>query len=220
MTRNSHGSLKATNIPTDMIILVHIPKTGGTSLRHAAEQYFGASRMLYDYGALADQTSELVQEWVYGREDLQGFAQAATAQGFAFMSGHFPYSKYRTLFPGAAFVSWVRDPVARVRSEFLHLQRHMNFQGSFRDFYTQPRFQNRQFRDLGPEPGQLDFIGVMETFETSLAALNRQLGVELAPRHSNRAPAGQDSPISQADLAQVIALNQDDIRLYSQLATR
>ena len=53
-----------------LIILVHIPKTGGTSLRVAAEQCFGRKHMLYDYGERARLTSELVLQWVYKSNDM------------------------------------------------------------------------------------------------------------------------------------------------------
>jgi len=72
-----------------LIVLVHIPKTGGTSLRVAAEHYFGPNRMLYDYGTGAKLTSDLVRKWVYEKNDLDGFARESVESGFCFLSGHF-----------------------------------------------------------------------------------------------------------------------------------
>jgi hypothetical protein len=197
-----------------LIVLIHIPKTGGTSLRVAAERYFGAGAMLYDYGTEARLTSDLVREWVYEREDLAGFATAAAEQRFRFLSGHFPLDKYVETFPDAHFVSWIRQPAARIWSAYRHFVRDNGYQGTFREFYSMGRFQNQQSRLLQRHRHRLEFVGITERFAPSLARFNRQFGVRLRQHAANRSPGDDLHEPSTLDLQELEMLNADDIKLY------
>jgi len=203
-----------------LIVLVHIPKTGGTSLRVAAEQYFGKRRMLYDYGTKARLTSELVREWVYEKQDMEGFAAMVRREKIRFFSGHFHLEKYSEVFPDAHFVSWIRKPSCRLWSAWRHFAMHHGFEGSFEDFYRSPRFQNQQERFIGRNPAEFAFIGITERFGPSLNRFNRMFGLKLKQHRSNKTPGGGLSGPTADDLSAISRLNSADEALYAELDER
>ena len=49
-------------VNSDMWLVVHVPKTAGTSFRWALDKCFGESNVVRDYGRKADATSDVVRE--------------------------------------------------------------------------------------------------------------------------------------------------------------
>jgi hypothetical protein len=176
--------------------------------------------MLYDYGTSARLTSELVREWVYQKRDLGGFAERVKAGKYRFFSGHFPLNTYLGVLPAAQFVSWVRRPVERIWSAYRHHTTHRGFEGSFRDFYRQPRFQNQQSRFIGGDPGRLEFVGLTERFGPCLARFNQRFGVRFMQHHANRTPSGGSESWRTEDLAEIASLNTQDEALYQAVEQR
>lgn len=84
-----------------MLVFLHIPKTAGTTLRELARQQVGSGRCL-----VVDDVSRVSyrsDSWLAGHE---------------FVAGHFGASIFARLPPGARVFTMLRDPVARVRSQF------------------------------------------------------------------------------------------------------
>ena len=168
-----------------MIIFVHIPKTGGTSIRNAAADHFGESRMLYDYGIGSARTSSIVRELIYDGNNPDALAGWARAHDIAFLSGHFKLDRYRYVFPDARFVTWVRDPVERVRSLHAHRTNAHGLKASLDEFSGRRRWRNGITDQAGEEPAAYAAVGVLERHTESIECINARLGIDLAVRHDN-----------------------------------
>ncbi|MEE4175661.1 MAG: hypothetical protein V2I57_15555 [Xanthomonadales bacterium] len=206
---------------TALQVFVHIPKTGGTSLREAAARHYGEAAMLYDYSEHSAQTSPLVQEWIYRRKNFAGFAQAVTEGPYRFLAGHFHRVKYQDTFPDARYVTWMRDPGMRLWSMYRHFVRHKDYTSSFADFYRTPAFQNQQARVMGGSIDAFEYVGVLEHYAESLKGLKKTLGVRLELLDSNRAPANDGIPEpTAADWAAIRELHGEDFELYERAVSR
>lgn len=204
-------------------VFVHLPKTGGTSVRRAATAYFGKKRMLYDYGP-EGRSSPPVQTWMKDKQDPAGFARAIEGAPYRFLSGHFHHDRYADVLPDAVFVTWMRQPCQRVWSAYRHYQRHGRFDGSFEAFYSRPAYQNEQSRALTRGLDGFDVVGVLEHHHRALETLNRRYNLGLEVRQANRA-AGKTGSVSPdlptpEDWARVADLNREDMDLYRQALKR
>ena len=125
-----------------MIVYLHVPKTGGTSVRMAAAEYFGDEAMLYDYGAAAHRTSPIVRELFYENKEPERLVEWIQENGVQFISGHFRMNRYPALFPEASLITWVRDPVARVVSQHQHRTRSLGEKRPLDEWAEKPKWQN------------------------------------------------------------------------------
>ncbi len=197
------------------IIYLHIPKTAGTSFRLSAEQYFGPNQVLNDYGEKSPSTSDDIRNSVYDGNDIK--ALRATGLQKNFLTGHFSLAKYREIFPDSPVVTFLRNPVDRVISEYIHFSSHYNFEGSLRDFYAKAHFQNRQAHALsGALPTDLDYFGITEEYEKSLQVFNQRYDTNfpMAKLNTGRYSGGAQELASVEEIDEIKALNQDDIELY------
>lgn len=198
------------------IIYLHIPKTAGTSFRMSAEQYFGPDQVLNDYGKESPSTSEDIKSSVYGANDIALLRK--TGLEHKFLTGHFCMVKYIEIFPNSPVVSFFREPVDRVISEYVHFASHYNFEGTLRDFYTKPQFQNRQSHSMsGALPTDLDFYGLTEDYATSLDLFNQRYGTnfQMAKLNTGKYKGAAQSIANEEELAEIRELNQKDIELYA-----
>ncbi|MEM7257484.1 MAG: sulfotransferase family 2 domain-containing protein [Pseudomonadota bacterium] len=198
------------------IIYIHIPKTAGTSFRISAAAYYGEDKVLYDYGADSDATSDAL----LNSEDLQHNIDKVREAGMRarMLGGHFSLPKYRDLFPESPVISFFRDPVDRVISEYVHFTNHHGYTGTLSDFYRSPRFQNRQHKSLGgAKPTDLDFYGLTERYPQSLEMFNAKYNTTLSLVTLNKGNYGNNNnriePTEQ-QRAEIRHLNQADVTLY------
>jgi hypothetical protein len=86
---------------SDMLLVVHVPKTAGTSFRQALEKYFGQSQVIRDYGPDAPATSEVVQDFLYRNEKKKQkpvLIEAISNSAAKVLIGHFVLRKYGRFF--------------------------------------------------------------------------------------------------------------------------
>ena len=106
-----------------MLVSVHLPKTAGSSFAALLASYFGDS-LRQDYADTPLHFSRKAICWRAWRHTVREgrmarrAAIAAAQDKTACIHGHFLPFKYRYLTPEAQFVTWMRDPVTRLRSHY------------------------------------------------------------------------------------------------------
>lgn len=201
-----------------MHFFVHIPKTAGTSFRTAAERFFSSERVAYDYGADSSVTSACIQRFLYAGEleDRHGLYRYWKQSGMALVAGHQSVHRYLDLVGLTRVLTFVREPLERSFSEYLHFRREKRYEGSFRDFFERQPV-NHQTRMLGKIPMQaLGFVGVTERYGDSLKLLNDHFGWRIPQRRVNRARLLDPRPssISIEDREAFYQQNGGDVALY------
>lgn len=197
--------------------LVHIPKTAGTSLRKALEQYLQPERVEYDYGSESRETTPRVLQHVYTEGDLHAFRESMEADAIRLLAGHVPTGKYLPIFGAAECISIVREPVARLVSEFNHRVRVNGAKIQFEELYRTPEQINRQSRLLGKvAPEAMGFLGLTEQYPEAVRILNAAYGWGLRCLSLNRADPGQlgVEDLSRGTVREIRELNSRDVRLH------
>lgn len=203
------------------IVFVHIPKTAGTSLRKAFEQSAKNNLILKDYGNSPETTpalSALIKE-----QRLADLRQKFDRPNRGiFVSGHVPAKRYWPFFHAESFVTFVRNPVDRVLSEYNHFVSHYGWNKPVEEFVATPRFRNLMARTLdGVDLAAFGFIGITEEFERSVEQLRSFVGIELPLLKVNLGNYKEEDGAgvrSRSDLRAMVAdLNQEDIALYERL---
>ena len=203
-----------------LIYFVHIPKTAGTSFRLGAEYYFGRESIVYDYGKGSPTTTAVAIDTLYEEpKDFWRFKSACEQKGVSVVGGHVNASRFVSLFGVGNTLTFLRDPLQRMASEYAHFVRHYEYKGSFRDFYSRPIMHNRQSKILhGVDFEAIGFVGLTERYAESLALLNSRYAIQVPNREDNRGKTSLDAvhEISVEDEAELKRLNKRDIHLYEQ----
>jgi len=209
-----------------MWLFVHTPKTAGTSLRWALDKYFGKQNVVCDYGPQGDATSDIVREHLYSEDDLKGPATLVAAianQNKKILTGHFRLQKYADNFEAQNIITFIREPLVRMCSEYLHRKNNKTFIGTFSDFVRKPGFQNTQSRYLGGISKQ-SFIGVTEQYGESLQQLNHLAHWKLSTRKKNVGWRGGGrkfaESLSKQESDLFYRMNAEDVALYQSVTRR
>lgn len=199
------------------IISIHLPKSGGTSVRHSLEDHFG-ERALFDYG----------------RGPLGPLAELhepGLPSGVELVHGHFRPGRYDAV--GEAFrMTFLRHPVDLLLS-FYFFWRTMPYEGqalhqrfldekppieSFAAWAPIQRLTSETFFG-GYDMSRFDFIGFNETLPEDMARLNALTGLSLDPgrRENVTVTGGQERAAVKGDAALMARLHDiliDDVRFY------
>lgn len=203
-----------------MIVSVHVPKCAGTSFRHAIDGIYG-NRIWYNYGV------------IFSREQAR---LELVPPGTTFIHGHFIADAFDDLIPDRTLLTWVRDPVERLVSNYHHFLRAPDMRDDccravheqkldLRALADLDWMQNLTTRYLARKPvGDFQFIGIAERFEESMRLFCRTYGfrdVDVLPCvNTNPDRKSERYDLSPEDRAHIVERNQLDLAWYQQAIER
>jgi len=201
------------------ILFLHIPKTAGSSLNKSATDWLGDKAVERDYGPEKYFSSSLVKQHIYGAGAIDefGFFSAFQAEQKAWLSGHFHADRYVHLFGAQNTISFVRDPVERVISEYNYLVNKHDLRQSFEEFYRSPAETNKQFRMLGQFPWQAFYlVGSTEHYSDCLEFISLGKAVEIYENQINKKYPTSHATLNAETLTDIAKWNARDYLFVSE----
>ena len=219
------------NMPEYPIIILHLPKTAGTSLRLIIQNNYRAKELFFAYNRHPKFNST---------HELSGFS-SSEFEKYKIIMGHFSFNKELFPFEDRRYVTVLRNPVDRVISYYHHVMNRDEWRGreiSMSEYMMTSedidlQFQNHQTRllsgmrqnpiteaNLKQAKYNLEnyfiHVGTSEKFNETVAELRELLGWKRAKmfyenKSANKWAAG---PCTKEDLDKIQELNEFDIKLY------
>lgn len=173
-----------------------------------------------DYGEESEITSEPVRRCFYDGNatgDVRALIDELNSAGKAVIIGHFDLDKYMSVFEPDNLLSFVREPLVRACSEYIHRSRDGSYSGSIEMFLESPHRRNKQSEMLRGRPADM-FIGVTERYRDSLIVINRMYQLKLTNKRRNKGPIGGGLRLAQSlderTRQRFYDLNEEDCALY------
>lgn len=214
-----------------MIISVHLRRCGGTSFKDCLKKSF-KERCFFDYG---DQTgSTWVSSLAKRKKNYKNFLnkKKIIENNYEIIHGHFYRSKYDLFKKKNRYITFVRDPISRVISNYFHIKSNVfrNHPDSYivnkldftlEEFAKHPDNINHQYKHLQTKNlKEFLFIGNIENYDRSLQKLNSILGINLKniqKKNSNSFKDSDYSFVSKETKDLIKNLNYLDIKLYEKV---
>ena len=165
------------------ILFLHLPKTAGTSLRHALQEAYGTEAVSPHVNACFLQNNDL-----------------ELLNRFTFICGHLSFSDAHRLFPDAAIMTVVRNPIERCLSWYWYARSA-----------SIERIDDAEFLDVQAakhyEPETFFSLPSAVVFHNIHNRMTRQLGGHACDRHINLEAAFKQAQIT---LKQCIWIGRQD----------
>jgi hypothetical protein len=214
---------------TELIVSIHVPKTGGETFRDILEELTDG-HLQRDYGdrPLAPLTLRQRVKLATSRPHLEPGTRA--------VHGHFIATKYWRRYPDARYMAWLREPVERLASHYHYWKRKPDMKNatcrrlidedlSMEAFAALPEMRDVQARFLGELPvSKLAFVGLIERYDESMELFRRSfypdLPVAAEQQNVNPERSGDRYELDPAIRAAIADLNATDMRLHPEVQAR
>lgn len=206
-----------------MIVSCHVPKTAGTSFGELLVRYF-SDRVHLDYGDRVGWDTEEGNAW---REERKT-SQRPLGPQIECVHGHFYVSKYLDLIPHPLIVTFLRQPVERVVSNFRFLRAHPEIRHplvaefhkakpDLKEWAAWPWARNLQSKVLaGIALENMALVGITEHYRKSIerfdAIFHTKLQVYDQGEMANRSTDEMEATASDREV--IRRLNTVDMQLY------
>lgn len=171
------------------IVFLHVPKTGGSAVRTALVRGCRDRRVLFDYGAEEKQTTPALRDALYGEGhtgDGVTLRRHLDDRRGLLLIGHFNAVKYWDAFHPSSFVTFLRDPIDRLISEYNHHVERYGATLELEAFVATTRFARHvSYLFRGVDPAEFGFVGFAETFDDDMRTLSQWLGRPLTATREN-----------------------------------
>jgi Sulfotransferase family len=205
-----------------ILVSLHIPKTAGTSFRNILKNIYGENQVArFD---ISRKGVVRLNESIYKKSKLPNVKV---------IHGHFTFqdlSDSFTLPESYKFITWMRDPVKRVISNYYYLESRLQelhdkdkslnilskMQRSLIEYARAEINRNRQAKFLtGCKLEDFDFIGIQEDFENELLRLSTILGWKEIPENLiQNKTMGNTKDVEPSIISEIRDLNEQDAQLY------
>lgn len=226
LRRNMGGRKMNKNI---QLVSIHIPKTAGTSFRNTLKSIYGEEAVVR---VDIEKTGEHI------RVNQEDYAENRLPPHTRVVHGHFRPTHLYAYFPipeEVPIITWLRDPVERVISNYYYLARRLaeeldeerkglnilsKMQRTLIEYARDENNQNRMKKFLrGVTLEELTFVGIQEYYSEDLAVLAELFGWASVPEFKDNVTT-RKYDVSSADRAEIAALNADDVALYQRALER
>lgn len=205
------------------VISLHIPKTGGTSLRNTFKEIYGeANALRFD----VKKNSIYLENILFENDFLDDHIKV--------IHGHFTFDAIEGIidnFDKIFKVVWLRDPVERVLSNYFYLRKQLL--ASFTENYDNVQMLNRMLRSVEEfveieeninrmskfisiaELKKVSFIGFSESYSDDLKKLSKLLKWQNYNEFFHNS-TGNKAKVDQNVIERIKFLNHDDVALYEE----
>lgn len=214
-----------------LVISVHIPKTGGTSLWvQIKEGKFGRFILDVDDRPMLDGVTYSIARFVSQLKTRVRRRELLDSTGA--VHGHFFVRKYAFLHPEALFLTFMREPVSRLLSHYYYFK-HVASKNpdavrknplislvaqdqmdlvEFARLRCMTHIYERFTRGLPLEDFAL--IGITERYAESVKLINHVLGTDIAFKHERRDDHSRFASEYEHVLPEIQSANRDNDRIY------
>lgn len=206
-----------------VIAFIHIKKTAGKTVKHIMRRELGLTH--------CD-----VKRWRRSDEcfDAAGLRRLRRVYPrLRSIAGHSikPYSDLKEFYPDLKYYTFLREPIARSISQYqYHMRMGRSVKGSFEEWIRDPAYHNLQVHSIAGAAdleralrlleSEVDFVGLTERLDESLALMKRALDLPDIDLSSGRINAAKDNSIRDSILADPLRVallreaNELDLELY------
>lgn len=217
-----------------LIVSMHVPKTGGTSLMKEI-QAGAMGRYFLDYERPGAGQPFIWKKLILKKQYLMArLHKHRLLNNYDVIHGHFPIRKYIFLYPKVDFITFLREPVSRILSAYYYFKDvasknprsvHNNpnillvSQNKLSLLEFAARYVMRSIYSIlisGLTLQEFTMIGITERYQDSIALLNKMYGMQIKVRHERNNDYKRYEDEYRPLLPELYALNKKNTLIYEE----